>query len=149
GYFEERAHALVSASPTTRINVNALLMTNSHSSGGFQIMPVQSSAELSAKSLARTLACSLSLAIVSSSALADAPAQRLNPVISLIEQGKPVMGLYAPSNRKPFGAKAADPAPAHKSPADLAKETIAYKFSDFVFDGTPEHNYDESFPVLA
>jgi 4-hydroxy-2-oxoheptanedioate aldolase len=126
-------------------------MTNAVSSGGFHTMPVQSSAGLSAKSLARSLACAslLSVAMAASVALADAPTQRLNPVISLIEQGKPVMGLYAPSNRKPYGAKASDPAPPKKSPAELAKETLAYKLSDYVFDGTPEHNYDESFPVLA
>ncbi len=78
------------------------------------------------------------LAFATSSSLADAPAQRLNPVIGLIEQGKPVMGLYAPSNRKPPGAAADAPTP-KKTPAELAKETVSYKLSDFVFDGSMEH----------
>ena len=42
----------------------------------------------------------LGMALVGGAALADAPKQRLNPLISLIEQGKPAMGLYAPSNRR-------------------------------------------------
>ena len=99
------------------------------------------------KSIARA-AVLLSIAISSSVALADASTQRLNPLIGLIEQGKPVMGLYAPSNRAPYGAKAAEPA-AQKTPEQLAKETVAYKLSDFVFDGSMEHDYDKALPVFT
>lgn len=82
--------------------------------------------------------------------LAQAPKrQRLNPVIDLIEQKKPVMGLYAPSNRRfgPPGGAAAAPAP--KSPAELAKEAVSYKLSDFVFDGSMEGNFDKAYPVFS
>ena len=79
--------------------------------------------------------------------------QRLNPVIDLLEQKKPVFGLYAPSNRRPGGrgapgarpstnaqgapspveGRGATPTPAPapapeapaKSPLDLAKEAVA------------------------
>ena len=42
------------------------------------------------------------LAVMSLSALliGQAPKARLNPVIGLLEQKKPVFGLYAPSNRR-------------------------------------------------
>jgi 2-keto-3-deoxy-L-rhamnonate aldolase RhmA len=76
----------------------------------------------------------------------DAPAPRLNPMISLLEQKQTVMGLYAPSNRRtPGAAEAAQ----KKSPAELARETVAYKFSDYIFDGSMEHRYDESYPAFA
>lgn len=88
------------------------------------------------------------LTFAASTTLADAPKQRLNPMIGLIEQGKPVMGLYAPSNRKPPGAAADAPAP-NKTPAELAKETVGYQLSDFVFDGSMEHSYDQSLPVFT
>ncbi len=99
------------------------------------------------KSIARA-AVLLSVAIATPVALADAPKPRLNPVIGLIEQGKPVMGLYAPSNRAPYGAKPAEPA-AQKTPTQLAKETLEYKLSDFVFDGTMEYNYEQTLPVFT
>lgn len=88
------------------------------------------------------------LAFAASTTLADAPTQRLNPMIGLMEQGKPVMGLYAPSNRKPYGAPADAPTP-NKTPAELAKETVAYKMSDFVFDGSMEYKFDETLPVFT
>ncbi len=31
----------------------------------------------------------------------------------------------------------------------FAKETVGYKLSDFVFDGSMEHKYDESLPVFT
>ena len=82
---------------------------------------------------------------------ADVQQPRLNPLISLIEQNKPVMGLYAPSNRRPGGPNAnADAAPLpQKSPAQLAQETVAYKSSDFVFDGSMEYNFEQTLPVFA
>ena len=88
------------------------------------------------------------LACTATTTLADAPKQRLNPMIGLIEQGKPVMGLYAPSNRKPYGAPADAPTP-NKTPAELAKETVSYKLSDFVFDGSMEYKFEETLPVFT
>lgn len=91
----------------------------------------------------------MSGAVMSSSSLAEASKQqRLNPVIGLLEAHKPVMGLYAPSNRAPGGQQAAAPGP-QKTPLELAKEAVAYKSSDFVFDGTMEHDYPKSYPVFA
>jgi 2-keto-3-deoxy-L-rhamnonate aldolase RhmA len=82
---------------------------------------------------------------------ADAQKQRLNPVIGLIEQNQPVMGLYAPSNRRPGGPNASKDAPPlpQKAPAELAKETVAYKSADFVFDGSMEYNFEQTLPVFA
>jgi 2-keto-3-deoxy-L-rhamnonate aldolase RhmA len=82
---------------------------------------------------------------------------RLNPVIELLEQKKPVFGLYAPSNRRgrPGGpgaagaaATAAAPAP-EKTPADLAKDAVAYKNSDFVFDGSMEGGFERALPAFS
>ena len=91
----------------------------------------------------------LGIALASATVSADAPKQRLNPLIALIEQGQPAMGLYAPSNRRPGGNAAAKTAPPQKSPAQLAKETIDYKHSDFVFDGSMEYNFEQTLPVFA
>ena len=82
---------------------------------------------------------------------------RLNPVIELLEQKKPVFGLYAPSNRRgrPGGAGApgaaaapATPAP-DKTPAELARDAVAYKNSDFVFDGSMEGGLERAFPAFS
>lgn len=80
---------------------------------------------------------------------------RLNPVIGLLEQKKPVFGLYAPSNRRfpggPPGAGA--PAPAAEAPvksqADLAKDALGYPNSDFVFDGSMEGNFERGYQTFA
>lgn len=74
---------------------------------------------------------------------------RLNPVIDLLEQKKPVMGLYAPSNRRPGGpGAAATPAP-DKSPLELATAAVAFKASDFVFDGSMEGNFERAYPAFV
>jgi 2-keto-3-deoxy-L-rhamnonate aldolase RhmA len=90
---------------------------------------------------------------------------RLNPVIELLEQKKPVFGLYAPSNRRgggpggpgaqgrpgggpPAGAPAAAQAPAApaKTPAELAREAVAYKNTDYLFDGSMEGGLERALP---
>jgi 2-keto-3-deoxy-L-rhamnonate aldolase RhmA len=77
---------------------------------------------------------------------------RLNPVIELLEQGKPVFGLYAPANRRPGGrggpAAGATPAPEPpaKQPIDLAREAVAFKSSDYVFDGSMEGGLERALP---
>src|SRR5690349_6080861 len=75
------------------------------------------------------------LTFAASTTLADAPKQRLNPVIGLIEPSKPVTGLYAASNRKPYGTPADAPTP-NKSTAERTNKTVSYKLSDFAFDGS-------------
>ena len=84
------------------------------------------------------------------------PKPRLNPVIELLEQKKPVFGLYAPSNRRgrpgglgaPGVAPAAAPAP-EKSAAELAKDAVTYKNSDFVFDGSMEGGLERALPAFS
>jgi 2-keto-3-deoxy-L-rhamnonate aldolase RhmA len=93
----------------------------------------------------------LGMPLACTGALADAPKQRLNSLIGLIEQQQPAMGLYAPSNRRPGPPNANQgAAPAtQKTPAQLAKETVAYKSSDFVFDGSMEHDFEQALPGFA
>jgi len=83
-------------------------------------------------------------------AVPDAQQARLNPVIALLEQGKPVFGLYAPSNRRFGGPQAAaTPAPPEKSPLDLAREMMGATTSDYVFDGSLEGNFDRALPPFT
>jgi 4-hydroxy-2-oxoheptanedioate aldolase len=83
--------------------------------------------------------------------------QRLNPMIELLEQKKPIFGLYAPSNRRPGGRGSAGaaaaatqaPAPPQKTPLELAKDALAYKQADFIFDGSMEGGVDRALPAYA
>lgn len=94
----------------------------------------------------------LGIGMVGGLALAQpASRPRLNPVIALLEQKKPVMGLYAPSNRRPGGpgaAAAAAPAP-EKSPLELAKSAVAHTATDFIFDGSMEGTFERGYPAFA
>lgn len=88
--------------------------------------------------------------------------KRFNPMVELLSQKTPVVGPYAPSNRRPGGpgmpggagrgaapaapAAAAEPA---KTPAQLAAEAVGYKNSDFIFDGSMEGNFDRAYPVFT
>jgi 2-keto-3-deoxy-L-rhamnonate aldolase RhmA len=77
---------------------------------------------------------------------------RVNPVIELLEQKKAVFGLYAPSNRRPGRPGVVSPsAPAapEKSGAELAKEAVAYRHSDFVFDGSMEGGLERALPAFT
>ena len=98
----------------------------------------------------------------------------LNPMIELLAQKKPIFGLYAPSNPRGRGnrgggapgtaavpsaagstAPATAPAtpppapPVLKTPAELAKDALAYDKSDFVFDGTMEGGVDRGIPAFT
>ena len=87
----------------------------------------------------------------------------LNPLIELLTQKKPIFGLYAPSNPRGRGNRGGaagaagatapvTPAPAPpvlKTPAELAKEALAYDKSDFVFDGTMEGGVDRGIPAFT
>ncbi len=77
--------------------------------------------------------------------------RHLNPMIDLLTQHKLVLGLYAPRSGGRGGRGGAPPAdaPAPKTPAQLAQETLAYKNADFVFDGSMEGDFDRAFPVFA
>jgi 4-hydroxy-2-oxoheptanedioate aldolase len=92
--------------------------------------------------------------------------KHLNPMIDLHVQKKPIFGLYAPSNPRGRGnrgapstgvnmpgaatAPATPPAPpVLKTPAELAKDALAYDKSDFVFDGSMEGGVDRGIPAFT
>lgn len=86
----------------------------------------------------------------------QAPSARFNPVIALLEQKKPVFGLYAPSNRRFPGGGPPGPGTVSagielppKTPAELAKETLGYADSDFVFDGSMEGNFERGYASFS
>jgi 4-hydroxy-2-oxoheptanedioate aldolase len=77
-------------------------------------------------------------------------------MIELLEQKKPVFGLYAPSNRRPGGrgpggaaAAPQTPAPPQKTPAELAQDAVAYKQTDYIFDGSMEGGVDRGLPAYT
>jgi 4-hydroxy-2-oxoheptanedioate aldolase len=71
---------------------------------------------------------------------AHLPAQsRLNPMIELLEQKKPLFGVYAPSNRRD----------ATKTAAQLAQEALNYKAADFIFDGSMEGDFERGYTGYA
>jgi 4-hydroxy-2-oxoheptanedioate aldolase len=72
------------------------------------------------------------------------PHQRLNPVIALLEQNKPVFGVYAPSN----GGRRGEPAMARPA-IDLARDALAYQQADFLFSGSLEGGLDRGYPAVA
>jgi len=77
------------------------------------------------------------------------PQRRLNPVVEVLAQNKPVFGVYAPRNgRGGRGAVAAEPPPP-KSAAELAKEALGYPNADFIFDGSMEGNHERAFPAFS
>jgi len=97
----------------------------------------------------------------------EQPPKPLNPMIALHVAKQPVFGLYAPSNPRPGRgaggavqagavqagavqpAAAVTPAPAplaRKTPAELAREALAYGPSDFIFDGSMEHDFERGYP---
>lgn len=78
--------------------------------------------------------------------------QRLNPMIDLLEQRKPIFGLYAPSNPRPGrpgpgGAAAAAPAVV-RTPAELAKMSLDNKQMDYLFNGSMEDGLDSEMPAF-
>ena len=97
------------------------------------------------------------------------PPKHVNPMIDLHLAKQPVLGLYAPSNPRlggrggPGGGSAqqggaggaqgsvarpaADaPAPPQKTPAELARDGLAYANADFLFDGSMEGDFERGYP---
>ena len=92
------------------------------------------------------------LGVVAAMAVGTAQSSaRLNPMIELLEAKKPVFGMYAPSARQGRrGAGTADaPAPAPKTPADLAKEALAFEKGDILFSGDMERNFDAGYASVS
>jgi 4-hydroxy-2-oxoheptanedioate aldolase len=85
-------------------------------------------------------------ATVLGAAAVEQPKGRLNPMIDLLEQKKPVFGLYAPANRP---ARRGEAAPAAKTAADLAKEALSYEPYDILFSGAMERNFDRNVGPFA
>jgi 2-keto-3-deoxy-L-rhamnonate aldolase RhmA len=102
----------------------------------------------------------LGLSLLTGLVTAQAPRKpRLNPVIQLLEEKKPVFGLYAPSNRRPGGrgapggagaaAGTSAPAPPQRTVAELAAEAVAYKSTDYIFDGSMEGGLARVLPAFT
>ena len=70
--------------------------------------------------------------------------QHRNPIISLLEQGRPVFGVYAPSN----GGRRGEPV-TPRSALELAKDGLAYTDADFLFNGSAEGNIDRAMPAIG
>ena len=103
----------------------------------------------------RSLVTLLALAgfLFSSIGLAQGPA-RINPMIALHERGLPVFGVTHPAivagrgpGNAPAGAAAA-PA-ALPSLVDAARETVAYRFSDFAYDNYSSASADRFLGYMA
>jgi 4-hydroxy-2-oxoheptanedioate aldolase len=73
---------------------------------------------------------------------------RLNPLIALQQAGQPIFGLYAPSPGGGRGRNGGAPPPA-KTPAQRAGETVAFKLSDFIFDGSMERSVEGGLPAFV
>lgn len=76
-------------------------------------------------------------------------AARLNPVVELLEQKRPVFGLYAPANPRVRPGETAAVQAATKTPAQLAKDALGYTRADYIFDGSMERNFDRTYPGFA
>jgi 4-hydroxy-2-oxoheptanedioate aldolase len=109
-----------------------------------------------------TFALSAILLAVPGTAVFAQKEQRLNPIVELLSQGKPVFGLYAPANRRPGGrggpgapgaANAPAPAPQTpppapapvKTPDELAMVALGSTIADYIFDGSMENNFDRGY----
>ena len=117
------------------------------------------------------LAAPLLVALFGAGSTAAAQSPHLNPLVDLLQQKKPVFGLYAPANPRGRGgrggppgtpgaagaagtaaAAAAQPAPqpaAQKTPAELARDAVAYAPSDYIFDGSMEGDFDRGYASFA
>lgn len=103
----------------------------------------------------------LALAVLATSAAQAQGPRRLNPMIALHEQGLPVFGITHPAivaggrGRPAAPAAATDataapvPAPPLPSLIDAARETVAYKFSDFAYDNYSSANAERFLGYMA
>jgi len=85
-------------------------------------------------------------------AAASGQHRHLNPLIDLLEQGKPIFGLYQPSattraNGRQAQRTADESRP--KTPIELAVETMRNGHSDFVFNGSMEDGVDQGLPAFT
>jgi len=96
---------------------------------------------------------SVGLVLLGGLALAQVGGElRLNPVIELLVQDKPVFGVYAPRSPRGRGGRGgggAAAAPPARSASDLAREAIAYEATDFLFDGSMEGGLERALPAFT
>jgi hypothetical protein len=95
----------------------------------------------------------LAMVLLSSIGLAQSAA-RINPMIALHERGLPVFGVTHPAivaGRGPGNAPGASaPAPVPMpSLVDAARETVAYRFSDFAYDNYSSANAERFLGYMA
>ena len=91
--------------------------------------------------------------------VAQGQSPRLNPMIELLQQKKPIFGLATPTagggGRRGGGGNAATagqpaaPAPAPRTPLDLAKDVLAHPESDYFFSGSMEGSVDRGLPAFT
>ena len=93
---------------------------------------------------------SAAIVLIGGLALTRSAADRLNPVIDLLERKQAVFGLYAPANPRP---RPNTPAPAVqasvKTQAELARDALAYPNADYIFDGSMERNFDRGLAAFS
>ncbi len=117
---------------------------------------------------ARTI-LTVATVLVAGTMAAGQGSRRLNPMIELLSQNKPVFGLYAPSNPRtrsgatvtrpggvastppytPPPVSAAPPPSPPKTAAQLAQEALANTSTDFIFDGTMEGGMERALPAYT
>ncbi len=72
-------------------------------------------------------------------------------MVDLLAAGKPVFGVYAPSNRRPpqQASTASAPIEPLKTPGELARMALDYRAADFVFDGSMEGDFEKGFESFS
>jgi 4-hydroxy-2-oxoheptanedioate aldolase len=85
----------------------------------------------------RALALMVGLPVLVLSFTGQAQVGRINPMIALHEKGLPVFGITHPAIVAGRGAPAGAPLP---SLDEAARETVAYKYSDFAYDNYSSAN---------
>jgi len=93
------------------------------------------------------LVLGLSMLAVAATGQAQGP-RRLNPMIALHEKGLPVLGITHPAIVV-GGRGTPTPAPAPPSLMEAARETVAYKFSDFAYDNYSAANAERFLGYMA
>src|SRR5438105_8763738 len=93
----------------------------------------------------RATAAALLVLVCVAAGRAQTP-HRLNAVIDLLERRQPVFGIYWPSNG---GGRRGGDAPPARPIADLAKDALAYRQADFLFNGTMENAFDRGLSAYA
>src|SRR5262245_36584657 len=90
----------------------------------------------------RTILLAVIVTLLANMGLGQQHRQRLNPIIDLLEQKKPVFGLYTPSNPRDGRGGAPAGVAVVRRPSELAKIAITKRGIDFLFNGSMELGLD-------